>query len=140
MGRVSQAGAIYSVTLACYQKQALFADFYSGRCFVKGLKEVESQADTLCFVVMPDHVHWLFQLSEKASLSVVVQKVKSITRKEWGRQMLSHQPLWQRGFYDRAIRAEKDILPIARYIVANPVRANLVKRVGDYPLWDAIWL
>ncbi|RUQ45382.1 transposase, partial [Corynebacterium pseudodiphtheriticum] len=24
--------------------------------------------------------------------------------------------------------------------VANPLRAGLVKRIGDYPLWDAIWI
>jgi hypothetical protein len=29
---------------------------------------------------------------------------------------------------------------MARYVVANPLRAGLVKRLGDYPLWDAIWL
>jgi putative transposase len=29
---------------------------------------------------------------------------------------------------------------IARYIVANPLRAGLVAKVGDYALWDACWL
>ena len=29
---------------------------------------------------------------------------------------------------------------VARYIVANPLRAGLVERVGDYPYWDAVWL
>jgi putative transposase len=29
---------------------------------------------------------------------------------------------------------------IARYIVANPLRAGLVERLGDYPHWDAVWL
>ncbi|MFV3290267.1 transposase, partial [Pseudomonas sp. NY11955] len=29
---------------------------------------------------------------------------------------------------------------VARYIVANPIRAGLVSRVGDYPHWDAVWL
>jgi hypothetical protein len=29
---------------------------------------------------------------------------------------------------------------LARYVVANPVRAGLVQRVGQYPHWDAIWL
>jgi hypothetical protein len=24
--------------------------------------------------------------------------------------------------------------------VANPLRAGLVERLGDYPLWDAIWV
>ncbi len=31
-------------------------------------------------------------------------------------------------------------LAIARYIVANPLRAGLVKKLGDYPYWDSIWL
>ncbi|MBB4653636.1 hypothetical protein GGR73_000135 [Xanthomonas sp. F14] len=27
---------------------------------------------------------------------------------------------------------------VARYLIANPLRAELVERVGDYPFWDAI--
>jgi REP element-mobilizing transposase RayT len=48
--------------------------------------------------------------------------------------------IWQRGFYDRSIRKEDDLIDIARYIVANPVRAGLVTSIRDYPLWDSIWL
>jgi hypothetical protein len=29
---------------------------------------------------------------------------------------------------------------IARYIIANPLRAGLAESIGDYPHWDAIWL
>ncbi|MFV3292807.1 transposase, partial [Pseudomonas sp. NY11955] len=29
---------------------------------------------------------------------------------------------------------------VARYIIANPIRAGLVSRVGDYSHWDAVWL
>jgi hypothetical protein len=38
------------------------------------------------------------------------------------------------------LRREEDVLSVARYIVVNPLRAGLVARVGDYPLWDAVWL
>ena len=31
------------------------------------------------------------------------------------------------------LRAEDDVLGIARYIVENPVRAGLVRSVKDYP-------
>jgi hypothetical protein len=48
--------------------------------------------------------------------------------------------MWQKGFHDRAIRREEDLRAVARYIIANPLRAGLVRRVHDYPLWDAIWL
>jgi putative transposase len=46
----------------------------------------------------------------------------------------------KKAFYDHAVRKDEDVQGIARYIVANPLRAGLVKHIGYYPLWDAIWL
>lgn len=48
--------------------------------------------------------------------------------------------LWQANYYDHAVRQEEDLHKMARYMVANPLRANLVSHIGDYPLWDAVWL
>ncbi|MCY1446959.1 hypothetical protein D9M71_635550 [compost metagenome] len=50
------------------------------------------------------------------------------------------EKIWQKGFHDHALRHDEDLQDVARYIVANPLRAGLVKRAGDYPLWDAAWL
>ena len=47
---------------------------------------------------------------------------------------------WQTNYYDHAIRQDEDLRKVARYIVANPLRAGLVEQIGDYPLWDAMWL
>lgn len=49
-------------------------------------------------------------------------------------------PVWQRGFHDHALRREEDLRAVACYIVGNPLRAGLVQHVGDYPLWDTIWI
>ena len=48
--------------------------------------------------------------------------------------------IWQDNYHDQAVRAEEDLRKMARYIVANPLRANLVEHIGDYSLWDAVWL
>jgi hypothetical protein len=48
--------------------------------------------------------------------------------------------VWQKGFYDRALRSDEDVAAVARYIVANPLRAGLVDSVREYPFWDAIWV
>jgi REP element-mobilizing transposase RayT len=61
-------------------------------------------------------------------------------RRERGEILSPKQVLWQEGYHDHALRQEEDIKQIARYIVANPLRAGLVQSVADYPLWDAIWL
>jgi hypothetical protein len=51
-------------------------------------------------------------------------------------------PLWQRRFYDHALRASESIEIVAGYIWNNPVRAGLVSEADDYPfsgslVWDA---
>jgi hypothetical protein len=46
--------------------------------------------------------------------------------------MQNSNPAWP-------IRREEDLVSIARYIVANPLRAGIVKSVREYPHWDAVW-
>ena len=93
---------------------------------------------TLAFVVMPDHLHWLVQLNSDRSLSVIVNKVKSQSARHVNMLLRQSGRVWQKGYFDRAIRQEDDIAAVARYIVANPLRRGLVRRIGDYPLWDAV--
>ena len=50
------------------------------------------------------------------------------------------QAIWQANYDDPAARQDEDLRKMARYIVANPLRANLVRQIGDYSLWDAVWL
>ena len=88
---------------------------------------------------MPDHLHWLVVIGDMP-LQTLAQRVKSRSAIAINKARLRHGKLWQKGFHDRALRREDDLQSVARYIVANPLRAGLVKRLGDYPLWDAIWL
>lgn len=141
-GRVSENGRAYHVTAACIDRRRVFADFQAARCVVRAMRECDGigASTTLAFVVMPDHLHWLFIL-EEASLSRLVGRLKTRSAAEINR--LTHQSgqrIWQPAFHDHALRREEDIREIARYIVANPLRAGLVKSPRDYPHWDAIWL
>jgi REP-associated tyrosine transposase len=97
-------------------------------------------ADTLAFVVMPDHMHWLLQLGSNQNLSRVVGSMKSGSSRQMRRRRQPGASIWQSGFHDRALRCDEDLAQVARYIIANPLRAGLVERIGDYPLWDAVWL
>ena len=137
IGRYNQANGIYHITTTTWRRTSYFANLYHGRLLVRQL--YQQQATTLCYVVMPDHLHWLMQLNEGANLSTVVQKLKSCTRHQLRYAGIT-QPIWQKGFYDHALRKEEDIKVIARYIVANPVRAGLICSVWQYSLWDAVWL
>ncbi|TDV49208.1 REP element-mobilizing transposase RayT [Pseudomonas graminis] len=141
LGRYSGAGQIYLLTSVVNGRQPLFSNWRTGRLVVEEFRRAQQAgiAESLAWVVMPDHFHWLVVLRE-GTLGMLVRRVKSGSALAIMRA--GHTPLrvWQKGYHDRAVRREEDLQAVARYIVANPLRAGLVKRVGDYPLWDAVWL
>ena len=134
-GRWSSSGQIYLVTTVTNGRLPVFADFSAARTLIQVIRQDQllGSHQTLCFVVMPDHLHWLLQLQNE-TLPRLVGRIKSISAKRLG------QPIWQKGFHDHALRREEDVRSVARYVVSNPLRAGLVERVGDYPHWDAVWI
>jgi REP element-mobilizing transposase RayT len=140
-GRYSQTGQIYLLTAVTHNRYPFFADWRTGRLVVDQFRHAQSQewAGSLAWVVMPDHFHWLVEL-QKNTLPALMLATKSCGGRAVNAHLKRRGPLWQRGFHDRAIRREEDVQAVARYIVANPIRAGLVRRVHDYPLWDAKWV
>lgn len=128
-GRYSQQHQIYHITFTTVERTPIFQDFIKARTIINILKQSDhfTHTSTLAFVVMPDHIHWLMQLAGNQSLANTIKTLKSKAVVQIG------CPIWQKGYYDHAIRKDEDIQNIARYIIANPIRAGLVTKVGDYP-------
>ncbi len=99
----------------------------------------DQRAETLAWVLMPDHWHWLIRLSDPPDLSGIVNLAKGRAARAINQALNRSGPVWQSGYHDRAIRSADNLRDAARYIVANPLRAGLVQRIGDYPLWDCVW-
>lgn len=134
-GRFSQVGRIYHITLVTPNRERLLGDLQSGRKLVRELMRLQGDgiAETICYVIMPDHLHWLMELHAR-SLAEAVKLLKGRTAHGFGRA------IWQTNYHDHAIRQNEDLRKVARYIVANPLRAGLVGQIADYSLWDAKWM
>jgi REP element-mobilizing transposase RayT len=141
VGRYSEAGRIYLLTSVVLGRQPLFSDWRVGRLLVNEFRtaERERRARSLAWVIMPDHFHWLIEL-ETGSLGMLMRRVKSGSSRALVAAGAGPLRVWQKGYHDRAIRREENVQSVARYVVANPLRAGLVSRIGDYPLWDAVWI
>ncbi|EWC38935.1 transposase [Pseudomonas stutzeri] len=141
IGRVSEQGRIYLVTTVVQARRPVFRDWQLGRLLVNTMRQAEQQrrVESLAWVIMPEHLHWLFRLTDGA-LGELMRDVKSQSGRLVNQTACLSPPLWQAGYHDHAVRHDEDLLAMARYVVANPLRAGLVQRVGDYPLWDAAWL
>ena len=74
----------------------------------------------------------------KNNLAQTIGHLKGLSAKNINSIFERTGAIWQPSYYDRALRAEDDRKHIARYIVANPLRAGLVKSIRHYPYWDSI--
>ena len=140
-GRHSLTSAYYTVTTITQDRRPIFHNPILARIAAREFDVLshENGAESLAWVVMPDHVHWLLQLQEQ-SLSRCVQRFKSRAARAINSATGSQGGIWQAGYYDHRLRNEDDLVEQARYIIANPVRRGLVPRIGDYPHWWCRWV
>ena len=94
----------------------------------------------LAWVLMPDRWHGLVVMAEGDSLDPLVRRFKAITARGVEPRFRVNGWLWSKGYNQRLLDREEDLLAVARHLVANPVRAGLASSVGGYPYWNSAWL
>jgi len=95
----------------------------------------------IAWVVMPNHVHVLFEPIHGWTVAKIVASWKKFT----ARQICDHQrslretpsdPVWHREYWDRFIRDQTHLLQAIDYIHQNPVKAGLVAAAHAWP-WSS---
>ncbi|CRM26996.1 Transposase [Pseudomonas sp. 44 R 15] len=78
IGRISEPNRIYLITTNTHERIRLFSDFHLGRLVVRQFRIAQHQglANSLAWVIMPDHFHWILEL-KKGSLADLMCQVKS---------------------------------------------------------------
>src|ERR1700710_3021096 len=117
-GRFSESGRIYIVTSVTQNRRQVFTELLLGRLLVNEFRraEYEEKCVSLAWVIMPDHFHWLLELKSD-SLPQLIKQVKASSSVKINSATNTRGCLWQRGFHDKAVRSESDLLGVAHYIV-----------------------
>ena len=78
-GRYSQLNRPYLITTVTHNRHRYFNDFDLARILIRELQATcnDLQVESLAWVVMPDHLHWLFELGEGIDLSALMNRIKS---------------------------------------------------------------
>ena len=92
------------------------------------------------FVIMPNHLHgiiWINGDIERAGfkpaptdkrhgLSEIVRALKTFSSRRINKNRSTHgTPVWQRNYFDRVIRNEKELTAIREYIINNTLQWEL---------------
>jgi REP element-mobilizing transposase RayT len=78
----------------------------------------------LAWVAMPDHVHVVME--PLIPVSEIMRWLKSATANRANHLLgTTGKPFWQREYFDRWIRSDKELSPAIAYVEDNPVRKGL---------------
>jgi putative transposase len=141
-GRFSETSRIYFITTVTHGRNNLPLDLRSARAVMQTMRHLDSAdyVHSLSRVVMPDDLHWLFQLNDKSSLSDVMKRMKAISARSVNQLLNRKWQVWQKSYHDHRLRRDEDIKVLSQYIIATTFITGLVPDIGKYPHWDAIWL
>jgi putative transposase len=124
----------YSLTICTVRRHAAFTE---DAAVASALVQLRRTADAQSFAViaycfMPDHAHVLVEgTADSSDLREFVRIFKQRSAYQWKRAHGS--TLWQRDYFEHVLRADEDTTAVARYILANPVRAGLAAAPNEYP-------
>jgi putative transposase len=92
----------------------------------------EKRFAVIAYCFMPDHLHMVLGGEDAESDCKTLIKAAKQYSGYYFSQAYRFR-LWERYGHDRVIRDEQELAMTIRYLVANPVRAGLVKHPRDYP-------
>jgi REP element-mobilizing transposase RayT len=82
---------------------------------------------------MPNHVHLVFRLLPgNSGISKIMKGIKGTSARKSNLFLNKTGKFWQDESYDRLVRNEKELFFIIRYILMNPVKADLVNKWTDW--------
>jgi len=132
-GRHSQPGLYYFLTASVAGRRRVLTNRHRAMIVLDAIRWLHG-ADRFIVdaaVVMPDHLHLVGQLG-KSTLAKVMHTLKSYSAHRLAVAGIE-SPVWQKGYHDHGLRGDEDYRVRARYVLQNPIRAGLVRRVEDYP-------
>jgi putative transposase len=98
--------------------------------------------ETVAICILPDHLHALWQLPDRDAdyasrwslfKSAFSRGLPAAPQRSASKIAKREKGIWQRRYWEHAIRDENDLDRHIEYIHYNPVKHELVTRVPDWP-------
>ena len=143
---------LYFITICTYDRNHYFGEIKNGEIILNAAGKIAAECwknipnhfphtKLYEYVIMPNHVHGIIEITENARLAGMDGDVRSknfstlqspsktigsivrgfkIGVTKWMRQNTEIKNVWHRNYYDHIIRNDSDYYRIAEYIIKNP--------------------
>ena len=126
-------GGVYHVVARGNARQDIFLDDGDRNRFLATLRSVVERMNVLChaYCLMGNHYHLLLETPD-ANLSLAIRQLNGVYAQSFNHRHARVGHLFQGRFNSRLVEKEAYLLVVSRYIVLNPVRADLVPSPADW--------
>jgi len=132
--RYNQAGIIHHIVNRGNNRQAIFLEGTDQRHYLRCLYNYKKkyQFQLYAFCLMTNHVHLLLRVGVKGNLSKIMQSLAVAYCRWYHYKYRCSGHIWQGRFSSSIVSDDEYLLTAMQYVEENPVRAGIVKEIGDY--------
>lgn len=149
--RIFVDGEIYFITTRTFDKYPVFENIKFCQILLNNICYYRKKLKfkLLAYCILPDHLHLLIRPRRRFNISQIMQLIKYRTTSDIRKFEISHcsgepgSPLhngneicgtiWQKSFYDRIIRNDRQLQNTINYINCNAVHHELVDDPVKWP-------
>ena len=134
----------YFLTLCAFEKRKIFSEVIGKNIRMSQPGKILEQCWTElprfvrnvsldAHVIMPNHVHGIIRLNEEneTPLGQVIRNFKSVSTRKIRQTSQKTCDVWQKNYYERVIRNERELNLIRLYIKLNPLMWEENKTMKD---------
>jgi putative transposase len=131
--RIEFAGALYHVTARGNARAAIVRQDSDRELWLETLGQVVGRFNWLCYAycLMDNHYHLMIETPD-GNLAAGMRQLNGVYTQRFNRRHGRVGHVFQGRFTAILVDRDSYLLELCRYVVLNPVRARMVKRVGDY--------
>ena len=149
--RIYVPGGTYFFTVVSHLRRPILTTELGRNCLRTALESERNARpfEIVAFVLLPDHLHTVWTLPEgDSNYSTRWRRIKQRFTDAFlagggqegarnrSRVKRSERGVWQRRFWEHAVRDEDDLERCLNYIHFNPLKHGLVRSVAEYP-WSS---
>ena len=135
--RLELAGALYHVTSRGDRREAIYFDDDDRNCWLAVFAQVCKRYNWVChaWCQMSNHYHIVVETVE-ANLSQGMRQLNGVYTQSINRKYRRVGHVFQGRYKAIIVEKESYLLELARYVVLNPLRAQMVQSLTDWP-WSS---
>ncbi len=133
VARIESSTGIYHIMMRGNNRQTIFTDEEDNIRFIKTLQRYQkvSGYELYAYCLMGNHVHLLLK-EVNEPLGITMRRIISSYVIWYNRKHDRIGHLFQGRFKSEPVENDAYLLTVIRYIFQNPVKAKMVRRVGNY--------